>query len=107
MLPRGNWLDDSGEDSSPAVPEFLPSVVTAPRAGRKCSALTRLDLARWMARRENPLTARVFVNRLWKLAFGQGIVAIARRLRLAGRHGPRTRNCSTGWPSSFTRAAGT
>jgi hypothetical protein len=34
---------------------------------------TRLDLARWMVSPENPIVARVFVNRLWKLTFGQGI----------------------------------
>jgi mono/diheme cytochrome c family protein len=67
VLPRGNWLDDSGEVVSPAVPHFLPPLDTK---GRRP---TRLDLARWLVSRENPLPARVFVNRLWKLFFGQGL----------------------------------
>lgn len=68
VLPRGNWLDDSGEVMSPGVPEFLASLPAADRRP------TRVDLAMWMASRDNPLVARVFVNRLWKLFFGQGIV---------------------------------
>jgi hypothetical protein len=68
VLPRGNWLDDSGEVVQPATPAFLPPLGVN---GRRA---TRLDLARWLVARDNPLTARVFVNRLWKLAFGQGIV---------------------------------
>ncbi len=51
----------------PAVPHFLPQIETG---GRRA---TRLDLARWIVSSENPLTARVFVNRLWKLFFGQGL----------------------------------
>jgi mono/diheme cytochrome c family protein len=68
VLPRGNWLSDAGEVVSPSVPSFLPPL------GVKDARPTRLDLARWMVARDNPLVARVFVNRLWKLAFGQGIV---------------------------------
>ncbi len=69
VLPRGNWLDDSGEVVQPAVPASLGSLKSTPekRAGR-------LDLARWLTSEEDPLTARVFVNRFWKLYFGQGIV---------------------------------
>jgi mono/diheme cytochrome c family protein len=68
ILPRGNWLDDSGEIVQPNTPALLPSL---PASGKRPS---RLDLANWLVSPENPLTARVFVNRVWKLFFGQGIV---------------------------------
>ena len=68
LLPRGNWQDDSGEIMLPAVPSFLGTLDVKDRR------LTRLDLAEWVASRDNPLTARVFVNRLWKVMYGQGIV---------------------------------
>jgi len=70
ILPRGNWLDDSGEVVSPAAPAFMAPKQTPPDGGR----LTRIDLANWVVSPENPLTARVFANRLWKIAFGQGLV---------------------------------
>jgi hypothetical protein len=68
VLPRGNWLDDSGEIVAPGVPAALA------RLNVKERRATRLDLAQWLVARDNPVVARVFVNRLWKLAFGQGIV---------------------------------
>jgi hypothetical protein len=68
ILARGNWLDDSGEVVQPATPEVLPAAKYENRQQ------ARLELGRWFASREQPLTARVFVNRLWKLLFGQGIV---------------------------------
>ncbi|HEV8066464.1 MAG TPA: PSD1 and planctomycete cytochrome C domain-containing protein [Planctomycetaceae bacterium] len=67
LLPRGNWQDDTGPVMVPAFPEALPH--SRPHEGR----LTRVDLARWVASRENPLTARVFANRVWKLFFGAGL----------------------------------
>ncbi|HVR72329.1 MAG TPA: PSD1 and planctomycete cytochrome C domain-containing protein [Vicinamibacteria bacterium] len=78
ILPRGNWLDETGEVVEPAVPHFLPQVETG---GRRA---TRLDLARWLTAADNPLTARVFVNRAWKLFFGQGL---ARSLEDLGSQG--------------------
>ncbi len=70
VLPRGNWLDESGDVVSPGAPAFM-----APRqAPVEGARLTRIDLANWVVSPENPLTARVFVNRLWKIAFGQGLV---------------------------------
>lgn len=71
VLPRGNWLDDSGEIVEPAVPGFLGTVT--PASGDRA---TRLDLARWLTDTDNGyglLTARVFANRFWYLMFGQGL----------------------------------
>ena len=67
ILPRGNWMDDSGEVVQPAIPAFLGKLDTG---GRRA---TRLDLANWLVSPENPLTARVFVNRTWREFFGIGI----------------------------------
>jgi hypothetical protein len=67
VLRRGHWMDDSGEVVLPGVPHFLRQVETG------TNRATRLDLADWMVARDNPLTARVVVNRLWKLFFGVGL----------------------------------
>ncbi len=68
VLPRGDWMDDSGEVVKPGVPHFLsqPEI-------QKDQQLTRLDLARWMTAKNNPLVARTFVNRMWMLMFGHGL----------------------------------
>jgi hypothetical protein len=71
VLTRGNWQDDKGESVVPGVPHFLPQVPNP--EGRR---LTRLDLARWLVARDNPLTARAVVNRLWKQFFGAGLSAV-------------------------------
>jgi mono/diheme cytochrome c family protein len=67
VLPRGDWLNQSGDLVEPAFPQGFPQPDSA---GGK---LSRLDLADWLVRRDNPLTSRVFVNRLWKLFFGAGL----------------------------------
>jgi mono/diheme cytochrome c family protein len=66
VLPRGNWMDDSGEVVQPGVPHFLPQMASSQPANR-------LALAKWLTSKQNPLTARVLVNRLWKLLYGEGI----------------------------------
>jgi hypothetical protein len=68
VLPRGNWLDDSGPEVQPGVPGFLATLET------RDERATRMDLAQWLVAPDNPLVARVFVNRVWKMFFGQGIV---------------------------------
>ncbi|TVP96371.1 MAG: DUF1553 domain-containing protein [Planctomycetaceae bacterium] len=72
VLPRGDWMNDSGELVEPALPHFLPAGSLAERVASG-ERLNRLDLARWMVDRENPVVARTMVNRLWMLFFGNGI----------------------------------
>jgi hypothetical protein len=67
ILPRGNWMDETGEVMKPAFPAYLPQPKIE---GREPN---RLDLAQWLVSRDNPLTARVVMNRLWKQFFGIGL----------------------------------
>ncbi len=67
LLKRGAY-DAPGERVERDVPERIFAFPAAyPR--------NRLGLAQWVTDPRNPLTARVAVNRMWKLHFGQGIVA--------------------------------
>lgn len=66
---RGDFLR-KGKKVAPSVPAVFPSIKTPPTK----SNLNRLDFARWVVSQDNPLTARVFVNRLWQQYFGRGIV---------------------------------
>lgn len=72
ILPRGDWMNDSGKVVQPAFPEFL-HMETANRDSATQDRLNRLDLARWLTDRENPLVARAFINRLWMLFYGNGL----------------------------------
>jgi hypothetical protein len=77
LLQRGDYLRP-GRLVGPGVPSVLtdgktPFEVKPPWPGAKKTG-RRLALARWLTRPDHPLTARVLVNRLWKLHFGKGIV---------------------------------
>ncbi len=67
ILIRGAY-DKPGEKVERNTPAFLPPM--KPMDGMK----TRMDLAEWFLARENPLTARVAVNRFWQQLFGVGLV---------------------------------
>ena len=71
VLPRGNWQDESGPMVLPSTPSFLP----ARRESTAEKRLTRLDLAQWIVSKENPITARAVMNRLWQQFFGIGLSA--------------------------------
>jgi mono/diheme cytochrome c family protein len=69
ILKRGEY-DKRGVPVGRATPAFLPP----PRPG---TPRDRLGFARWLLAPENPLTARVEVNRLWQHCFGTGLVKTA------------------------------
>ncbi len=66
VLKNGQIADTSGERVGPGLPEFL----RAPQISNP----TRLDLADWLVSEDNPLTARAFVNRIWRLFMGRALV---------------------------------
>lgn len=69
LLHRGDYQDQTGPVVTAALPEFL----SKERVNQDGAELTRLDLAKWLFADDNPLPARVFVNRLWHQYFGRGI----------------------------------
>ncbi len=71
VLPRGNWQDETGPVVLPSTPSFLPARLESTPEKR----LTRLDLARWIVSKDNPITARAVMNRLWQQFFGTGLSA--------------------------------
>jgi hypothetical protein len=85
VLTRGN-ASSPGERVEPAFPSVLnpPAVkVSAPRPGQRTSGLRR-QLAEWLTSEQNPLVARVIVNRIWQHHFGRGIVRSANDFGFAG-----------------------
>ena len=83
IFPRGNWMDESGEIVQPGLPHYLAQPKT------EGTTPNRQDLARWLVSRENPLTARTIMNRMWKQFFGLGL---SRVLDDLGTQGEPPRN---------------
>ena len=80
---RGSYLNP-GKEVAREFPEVMRTSRVRPvfPAGQS----GRLELARWMASTQHPLTARVFVNRIWNWHFGRGIVTTTENF---GRLGSR------------------
>lgn len=72
-----------GDLVGPAVPAILVKHQPKFPAGEKTTQ-RRLGLAQWIASTNNPLTARVIVNRVWQQHFGQGLVITANDFGLMG-----------------------
>jgi len=73
---RPTYILDRGVYDAPTV-EVEPSTPSSILEFPKDLEKNRLGLAKWITARENPLTARVFVNLMWQEIFGQGIVKSA------------------------------
>jgi len=84
ILPRGNFLVETGKTVQPALPAYLVSANLEASARR----MNRLDLANWLVSPENPLTARVVMNRLWKQFFGVGLSKVVDDLGAQGELPP-------------------
>src|SRR5215813_1816437 len=67
LLKRGDWRN-KGEEVQPGAPQVLAGDVDLDPINR------RRQLAEWIASADNPLTARVAVNRIWQYHFGKGVV---------------------------------
>jgi len=66
VFDRGNWLV-KGAEVKPAVPASMNKFPAG-------APSNRLGLAQWLTSRDNPLTARTMVNRIWEQVFGKGLV---------------------------------
>lgn len=89
--PRPTWLLPRGEYDAPRLPENLVerttfSQILPPFTGEFSN--DRLGLARWLTQPDHPLTARVFVNRMWQHFFGTGLVATSDNFGLQGSPPP-------------------
>lgn len=71
VLVKGVYNDVTNQRITADIPDVFPALPREFEGQR----FNRLDLARWIVSPENPLTARVAVNRYWQLFFGQGIVS--------------------------------
>ena len=97
---RRGLYKNRGENVDPATPAVLPPL---PRGVPH----NRLGLAKWLVSGQNPLTARVLVNRAWKRYFGLGLVGARPRTSACG---PTSRRIPSSWTisrPSWSRASGT
>lgn len=82
MLTRGAYDKREDKVSAGLPASFVPVRSESTDAGRR---MNRRDLAEWLVSPENPLTARVTVNRLWQTFFGAGLVKTTEDFGLQGQ----------------------
>ena len=73
MTPEFTFVDGYNRLGDP-VPRHFPAILGGQVKAEISQGSGRLELAKWIAAPENPMTARVMVNRIWQYHFGEGIV---------------------------------
>ena len=79
ILNRGEYNQPIGDPLSPGIFSVLGSMP-------KNAPANRMGLADWLVDGDNPLTARVLVNRFWIMVFGEGLVRTPEEFGLQGEH---------------------
>jgi hypothetical protein len=86
QLKRETKILDRGEYDKPIGEALNPGVFSVLGGMREGSPKNRLGLAEWLVSDEQPLTARVLVNRFWLMVFGEGLVRTPEEFGLQGEH---------------------
>ncbi|MEM8735856.1 MAG: PSD1 and planctomycete cytochrome C domain-containing protein, partial [Planctomycetota bacterium] len=84
--PRATKVLERGEYDRPIGSELIPGLPESIGSDSQLERRDRLGLARWIVSRDNPLTARVVVNRIWQRVFGYGLVRTPEDFGVQGEH---------------------
>jgi mono/diheme cytochrome c family protein len=84
--PRETKLLQRGEYNLPTGNPLQPSVLNVMGSLPKGAARNRLGLAKWLTSRDQPVVARVLVNRIWQRVYGKGLVRTPEDFGLQGQH---------------------
>lgn len=82
--PRETYLLDRGEYNMPVGEPLTPDVISVAGPMPEGAPRNRLGLAQWLTSRDNPLVARVLINRMWQQVFGDGLVRTPEDFGLQG-----------------------
>ncbi|HUX87633.1 MAG TPA: DUF1549 and DUF1553 domain-containing protein, partial [Chloroflexota bacterium] len=79
------YINGNPERAGNEAPRHFPKVLGGMELPPEIKGSGRLELARWLSDPNNPLTARVMVNRIWQFHFGRGIVATPNDFGIRGK----------------------
>ena len=105
VLFQGDHKSPRGEVTAGIPSVFDPQPAHIMKSNNSKTTGRRLTLANWITSPQNPLTARVFVNRIWSNLMGRPLVATPNDFGLAVP-GRMTRPFSIGWPANLCERSG-